>query len=120
MFGRFCLCEVSFGLLDNRLCQAWIFFKELHNAVSQLWMVHRQTLHLVQRQQRFEQECFVFFLQRQCKPVDDRPKNFEQLGNAIVMLGLVDEAGMKKRISVSFSGNCGGKLTDRKHYLFAF
>lgn len=79
------------NLLDNRLCQARIFLEELHDAVSQLRMVNGQALHLVQRQQRFEQERLVFLLQRQGEAVDDGPENLEQLGNAVVMFGLVDE-----------------------------
>lgn len=54
-------------------------------------MVHGQALHLVQRQQRFEQERLVFLLQRQGEAVDDGAENLEQLGNAVVMFGLVDE-----------------------------
>jgi hypothetical protein len=63
--------ESNDNSLDYRLRQTWIFLEELHDAVSQLRMVHRQALDLVQRQQGFEQERFVFFLERQGEAVDD-------------------------------------------------
>lgn len=78
-------------LLDNRLCQARVFLEELHDTVGQLWMVHGQALHLVQRQQRFEQKCLVLLLQRQGEAVDNGAENLEQLGNSVVMFGLVNE-----------------------------
>lgn len=54
-------------------------------------MIHAQTLDLVQRNQDSSEEKLVLLLQGQSEPVDDRPKNFEELSNAIESLGLVNE-----------------------------
>ena len=46
----------------------------------------------MERQKNFEQEYFMFPLQRQRESVDNRTQNFQKLCNTIVSLRFVDEA----------------------------
>lgn len=54
-------------------------------------MVHAQALDLVQRDQHSRQEQLVLFLERKGEAVDDGAQDFEQLGDTIKTLGLIDE-----------------------------
>lgn len=54
-------------------------------------MVHAQTLDLVQRNQNPSQEQLVFLLERQCKAINDRSQDLQQLCNSIEPFRLVGE-----------------------------
>jgi len=69
-----------------------IFFQKLDDAISKLRMINRERLELVKWNQNFKQENLVFFFERQREPIDDRSKDFKELGDAVVPLGFVHEA----------------------------
>lgn len=73
------------------LGQGGIFLQELNNTVCKLWVVHAKTLHFVQGDENARQEELVFLLQRQGETVDNGAEYFEQLGNSVKALRLVDE-----------------------------
>mmetsp|Transcript_42707 Transcript_42707/g.106473 ORF Transcript_42707/g.106473 Transcript_42707/m.106473 type:complete len:335 (+) Transcript_42707:653-1657(+) len=76
---------------EDLLGQVGVFLDELRDAVRELLVVHADVTHLVEGQQRLQQELLVLFLERQRKAVDDRTQDLEQLGDAVVALGGVDE-----------------------------
>ena len=52
-------------------------------------MVHAQALYLVQWDQHSGKEQFVLFLERKCKAVYDRAKDFQKLRDTVEPLGLI-------------------------------
>ena len=73
-------------------------------------MVHAHVAHLVQRQQRLHQELFVLVLERQGEAVDDRAEDLEELGDAVVPLGLVDETVEDVVDALADEGTVGHEL----------
>lgn len=71
--------------------QGCVFFQELHNTVRQLRMVHAQALDFMQGNKNSRQKELMLFLEWQCKPVDDRAENLQQLGNAVEAFGFVNK-----------------------------
>mmetsp|Transcript_26440 Transcript_26440/g.55551 ORF Transcript_26440/g.55551 Transcript_26440/m.55551 type:complete len:418 (-) Transcript_26440:520-1773(-) len=83
--------EVEDGL-EDRVGKLGVLFDELRHAVGELLVVHAHEAHLVERQQGLEEELLVLVLERQRKAVDDRAKDLEEFGDAVMPLRLVDEA----------------------------
>lgn len=54
-------------------------------------MVHRKTLHFVQREKHTHQEDLVLLLQWESKTINDGSKNLQKFGDSIVSLRLIDE-----------------------------
>ena len=52
-------------------------------------MIQREAFDLVQRQQDSTEERLVLLLEREGEAVDDRAEDLEQLGDAIVPLGVI-------------------------------
>lgn len=71
--------------------QCGIFFQELDHAVCQLRMIKRQAFDFVQRQQNASEENLVLLLQREREAINDAAEDLQQLGNAVVPLGIVYE-----------------------------
>lgn len=69
-----------------------ILLQELRDTVAELRVEDGHMRDLVQRQQHLLQKLFVLLLERQRETVDDGAEDFEQLGDAVVAVRLVDEA----------------------------
>lgn len=54
-------------------------------------MIHAQTFDFVQWYQNPREEQFVLLFKRECKTVDDRAKNFQQLSDTVKSLCFVDK-----------------------------
>ena len=52
-------------------------------------MIQREAFDLVQRQQDSTEERLVLLLEREGEAVDDRAEDLEQLGDAVVALGVI-------------------------------
>ena len=48
-----------------------------------------------------DQKLLVFSFQRQSKPVDDRPENFQQLPNTVKVFGFIDKPEQKNCFKVA-------------------
>jgi hypothetical protein len=54
---------VSIATATHLFRKSGVLLKELNNAVSELWVVHRQTLHFVERDQHPSEEQLMLFLE---------------------------------------------------------
>jgi hypothetical protein len=91
LLGRVDLGPIPQETHHDLFRQRSVLFQELDDTVCELGMVERQRLGLVQGDEDPGEESLVFFLERECEPVDDGPEYLEKLGDPVVSLGLVDE-----------------------------
>ena len=75
----------------NLFGKSGILFQELHDTIGELRVIHAQALDFVQRYQDSGEKELVLLFEGQCKAVDDRSEDFQQLGDTVEPFGLIDE-----------------------------
>lgn len=91
LFGAVDLGPVTQEAAENFLCETRVLFEELDDTVGELRMIERERFDLVQRDEYTGKKHLVLLLERQSEAVDNRSKNFQELGDAVVTFGLVDK-----------------------------
>ncbi len=77
---------------DDLGCERGVLLEELRDAIAELRVEHCDMAHLVQGEEHLDEELLVLVLEREREAVDDGAENLEQLRDAIVAVGFVDEA----------------------------
>mmetsp|Transcript_30544 Transcript_30544/g.73209 ORF Transcript_30544/g.73209 Transcript_30544/m.73209 type:complete len:292 (-) Transcript_30544:350-1225(-) len=77
--------------VENHGRQPRVFLRILCHAIGQLLVKAVQSSHLVQRNQGLFQHDLMLLLHREREPIDDTAQNFEQLGNSVVCVTLVND-----------------------------
>ncbi len=89
--GRVDLGPVAEEAEEDLLGERAVLLEELDDAVGELRMVEGEALDLVEWDEDAGEEGLVLLLERKRKAVDDGSEDLEELCDAVVTLGLVDE-----------------------------
>ena len=92
LFGRAGPGPATEEAVQYSYCGLGVLLDVLDDAVGQLLVVEADALGFMQRDERPDEELEVFLLEGYGEPVDDGTQDLQELPDAVVALGLVDEA----------------------------